>query len=65
VQVPSIRTSALGRSILLMSYIFVLAILVLFVEAAMGMIDEAQKLYNFVHVLRKLKIFGVTEDHIL
>jgi hypothetical protein len=39
--------------------------MVLLVETAVGISDKAQKLYNFVHVLRKLKIFGFTEDHIL
>jgi hypothetical protein len=39
--------------------------MVLLVEAAAGISDKAQKLYNFIHVLRKLKILGLTEDHIL
>jgi hypothetical protein len=46
-----------------MSHPFVL--MVLLVETAVDISDEAQKHYNFVYVLRKLKILDLTEDHIL
>jgi hypothetical protein len=34
-------------------------LMVLLVAAAVGISDEAQKFYNFVHVWRKLKIFDL------
>jgi hypothetical protein len=63
VQIPLTKTSVLGRSILVP--MFNSFVKVLFVETAVGMSDVVEKLYKFVSVLRRLKIFGLTEDHIL
>jgi hypothetical protein len=63
VQIPLTKTSVLGRSILVP--MFNSFVKVLFVETAVGMSDVVEKLYKFVSVLRKLKIFCLTEDHIL
>jgi hypothetical protein len=65
VQVPSIKTSALGMIKILQRWSR-FELVPCLAEAAVGISDdEAQKLYNFVYVITKLKILGLTEDHIL
>jgi hypothetical protein len=62
-QVPSTKTSVLGRSTIML--ILITFVVELFAETVAGISDEVQKLYNFVSVLVKSRILGSTEDHIL